>query len=95
MSDARWWSECIALSSASLIPTSSSAGDHGVTGFYQHGGMAAVAETPAGAGVNREGALMVPTVNGTIGSKALPALYSINQVAGRQEVDHFSLPGGL
>ena len=95
MSDARWWRACIALSSASLIPVSSFVGDHGINGFYQHGGMAAMAETPAGAGVNRERALMVPAMNGTIGSKALPTLYNIAQVAGRQPVDHFSLPGHL
>jgi len=38
---------------------------------------------------------MVSAMNGTIGPKALPALYSIDQVAGRQPVDHFALPGGL
>ncbi len=95
MINARWWSKCLAASSASLIPTSSTVGDHGVDGFYQDSGMAAMAETPAGAGVNRERALMVSAMNGTIGSKPLPALYNIVQVAKRQEVDHFSLPGGL
>jgi len=76
----------------------SSADEPGAGGCDQHGGMAAVAEAPAGLGINREGALMVPTMNGAIGpqpSSTSPALYSIAQVAGRQEVDHFPLPGGL
>jgi hypothetical protein len=57
--------------------------------------MATMAETPAGAGVNRERALMVSAMNRAIRSQPLPALYNIDQITRRQPVDDFSLPGGL
>jgi len=55
--------------------------------------MATVAEAPAGDAVNREGALMVAAVNGTIGPQSFPALYRFDQVAGWNEVNHFSSLG--
>jgi hypothetical protein len=52
--------------------------------------MAAVTEAPASAEVNREGALMVAAVNGTIRPQSLPARQSIDQVARRNEVNDVS-----
>ncbi len=49
--------------------------------------MATVAVAPACAEVNREGALMIAAVNGTIGSQSFPALDSLNQVAEKNEVN--------
>ncbi len=95
MINARCWSECLAASSASSNPASSFATDHRIIGFHQHGGMAAVAETPAGAGVDRERALMVAAMNGTVRPQPLPILDGIDQIARREEMDHFALPGGL
>jgi hypothetical protein len=57
--------------------------------------MATVTETPTGAGVNREKTLMVTAMNRAIGSQALPTLYGVDQIARRQPVEDFSLPGGL
>jgi hypothetical protein len=57
--------------------------------------MAAVAEPPAATGINREGALMISPMNGAIGAQSLPSLNGIVQIAWRQEVDHFTLPGRL
>src|SRR5260221_7455819 len=95
---ARWKCEdsaaCVSLS----MRIRSSADEPGAGRCDQHGGMTAVTKSPAGIGINRERALMVPTMNGTVGTQPTstsPALYSIAQVAAREEVDHFSLPGGL
>jgi hypothetical protein len=88
---ARWKCEDVAACVALSIRIRSSADEPGAGGCDQHGGMAAVAKSPTGLGINREGALMVPTMNGTVGpqlTSTSPALYSIAQVAGRQEVDH-------
>src|SRR5215469_730662 len=58
--------------------------------LYQYGGMATVAETPASSEINREGALMVAAVNGTIRPQSFPALDSLDQVARRNEVNDVS-----
>src|SRR5260370_9320901 len=94
---ARWKCEdsaaCVSLS----MLIRSSADEPGAGRCDQHGGMTAVTKSPAGIGINREGALMVPSMNGAIcshPSSTAPALYSLAQVAGRQEVDHLALPGG-
>ncbi len=70
------------VSTALPIPVSLTAGDYRGIWLYQHSRMATVAEAPAGDAVNREGALMVAAVNGTIGPQSFPALYRIDQVAG-------------
>ena len=79
-----------AVSTALPTPVSLTAGDDRGIWLYQHGGMATVAEAPASAEINREGALMVAAVNGTIGTQSFPRLNSIDQVAGRNEVNHVS-----
>src|SRR5258708_5337897 len=61
----------------------------------QHRGMATVAEAPAAAGVNGEGALMVSPMNGAVCTQSLPAFYSIAQIIERQEMDYFARPGCL
>ena len=66
------------------------AGDSRGHWLDQHGGMATVAEAPTSAEINREGALMVTAVNGTIGPESFPALDYIDQVAGRHEVNGIS-----
>ena len=70
------------VSTALPTPVSLTAGDDRSIWLYQYGRMATVAEAPAGAEVNREGALMVAAVNGTIGPQSFPALYRFDQVAG-------------
>ena len=84
-----------AVSTTLPIPVSLTAGDDRSIWLYQHGRMATVAEAPASAEVNREGTLMVAAVNGTIGPQSFPRLDSIDQVAGRNEVNHFSPLGRL
>ena len=79
-----------AVSTALPISVSMTAGDYRSHWLYPYGGMATVAEAPAGAEINREGALMVAVVNGTIGPQSFPRLDRIDQVAGRNEVNHFS-----
>src|SRR5690348_14584012 len=59
-------------------------------GWYQHGGMTTVAEAPAGSEINREGALMIAAVNGTIRPQSFPALEYLDQVAERNEVNDVS-----
>ena len=71
------------------------AGDSRGHWLDQHGGMATVAEAPAGAEVNREGALMVAAVNGTIDPQSFPRLDRIDQIAGRHEVNHVSSAGRM
>jgi hypothetical protein len=43
--------------------------------------MTTVAEAPASSEFNREGALMIPAVNGTIGPQSFSALYHIDQIS--------------
>src|SRR6266702_668045 len=52
--------------------------------------MTTVAEAPASGEINREGALMVAAVNGTIRPQSFPALHHIDQVAGRNEMNDVS-----
>ncbi len=95
MSNQRWWRKGVATCSASSMPVSSSAKDQGVECFYQHGRMAAMAVAPAGSACNREGALMITPVNGTVRPQLLTALDDIDQIIERQPVDDVSSPGGL
>jgi hypothetical protein len=77
------------------IPVSLTSGDDRGIWLYPYSRMTTVAESPARAEVNREGTLMVTAVNGTIGPQPFPRLDSIDQVAERNEVNHFSPLGHL
>src|SRR5215471_6312317 len=52
--------------------------------------MTTVAEAQASGEINREGALMVTAVNGTIRPQSFPALECLDQVAERNEVNDVS-----
>src|SRR6266566_7585978 len=77
------------------IPVSLTTGDDRGIWLYQHGRMATVAEAPASSEVNREGALMVAAVNGTRSPQSFFRLDRIDQVAERNEVNHFSSLGRM
>ena len=95
MNNERWWRKGVAICSPSSVPASSSANEQGIEGFYQHGGMAAMAVAPAGGACNGEGALMVTPVDGTVRPQLLTALDDIYQIIERQSVDDDSSPGRL
>lgn len=79
-----------ALSIVVFIPVSLTDSVDRSHGWYQHCGMTTVAKAPAGGEINREGALMVAAVNGTIRPQSLSALDGIDKVAGRHEVNDSS-----